>query len=89
MPTSDQRAFSRYSGYTAFMARSSSGSSGPFHAGMLKFAVRWNTVRCVACFATMGMAWIAVDPVPTTPTRMPVKSTASCGHWPVWYHCPS
>ena len=26
----------------------------------------------------------ADDPVPMTPTRWPVKSTASCGQWPVW-----
>ena len=28
--------------------------------------------------------WMAVEPVPMTPTRWPVKSTRSCGQWPVW-----
>jgi hypothetical protein len=32
---------------------------------------------------------MAVDPVPTTPTRLPVKSTPSAGQRPVWYHSPS
>ena len=29
-----------------------------------------------------------VDPVPIMPTRLPLKSTPSCGHWPVWYQSP-
>ncbi len=36
----------------------------------------------------MGMHWIADDPVPTTPTLRPEKSTPSCGHSPVWYVSP-
>ena len=48
-----------------------------------KFAVRWNTVRWLACSAITGTDWIADDPVPMTPTRWPVKSTGSCGQWPV------
>ena len=30
-----------------------------------------------------------VDPVPTTPTRFPSRSTPSWGHRAVWYHSPS
>lgn len=30
-----------------------------------------------------------VDPVPTSPTRLPLKSTPSRGHAPVWYQLPS
>ena len=56
---------------------------------MLKFGVRWKTVRCAACFAICGIDWIADDPVPITPTRLPAKSTPSCGHRPVWYVSPS
>ena len=37
----------------------------------------------------MGMDWMAEEPVPMTPTRWPVKSTPSCGQYPVWYHFPS
>ena len=40
-------------------------------------------------FASAGAAMGGMDctpeePVPITPTRRPVKSTPSCGHWPVW-----
>ena len=55
---------------------------------MVKFGVRWKTVRWRACRAMTGMAWIPVDPVPMMPTRLPVKSTPSCGHRPVWYRSP-
>ncbi len=36
-----------------------------------------------------GIAWIAEDPVPTTPTRLAVKSTPSWGQRAVWYEPPS
>ena len=36
--------------------------------------MRWNTVRCAACFATSGTNWIADAPVPITATRRPVRS---------------
>ena len=51
---------------------------------MLKFGVRWNTVTCAACSAITGIDWIAEEPVPTTATRRPVKSTPACGQCPVW-----
>ncbi|HEY1411922.1 MAG TPA: hypothetical protein VGF36_07260 [Rhodopila sp.] len=51
---------------------------------MLKFGVRWKTVTCSAWAAITGIDWIADDPVPMTPTRLPVKSTPACGQWPVW-----
>jgi hypothetical protein len=35
-----------------------------------------------------GIAWMPVDPVPTTPTRRPRRSTPSCGHRPVWNQRP-
>ena len=60
------------------------GASGRLPAGMLKFGVRWNTVSCCACSAISGIDWMADEPVPMTPTRRPVKSTPSCGQWPVW-----
>ena len=50
---------------------------------MVNWAVRWNTVRCPACSAITGMAWMPDAPVPITPTRWPVKSTGSCGQLPV------
>ena len=49
-------------------------------AGIEKLGVRWNTVSCVAWLAMIGIDWIADDPVPMTATRLPVKSTPSCGH---------
>ena len=63
-------------------------ASGRLPAGMLKFGVRWNTVRWAACSAMTGIDWMPDEPVPMTPTRMPVKSTPSCGQWPVWYVGP-
>ena len=36
-----------------------------------------------ASSAIIGIACTADDPVPMTPTRRPVKSTASCGQAPV------
>ena len=35
-----------------------------------------------------GIDWMAEDPVPITPTRLPLKSTPSWGHRPVWYQSP-
>jgi hypothetical protein len=70
------------------MRRSTSGSSGALRAGMLKLGVRWNTKRCAACSAMIGIDWMADEPVPMMPTRCPLKSTPSCGQLPVWYHGP-
>ena len=38
--------------------------------------------------AIRGMIWMPDEPVPITPTRLPVKSTGSWGQSPVWYHSP-
>ena len=57
--------------------------------GTLKFAVRWKTVSCAASAAITGIACTAEDPVPITPTRLPVKSTPSCGQRPVWCSSPA
>ncbi len=70
-------------------ARSSASSHGRFLFGTAKFAVRWNTYRCSATAAISGATWIPVDPVPMSPTRLPVKSTPSFGHRDVWYQGPS
>ncbi|MFN8022760.1 MAG: hypothetical protein U0Q03_14625 [Acidimicrobiales bacterium] len=61
------------------MRASRSGSAGPFHAGTEKLGVRWNTVTCDACWAISGVDWIDDEPVPMIATRLPVKSTPSCG----------
>ena len=47
---------------------------------MEKFGVRWNTVSAPACSAISGIDWMPDEPVPMTATRLPVKSTPSCGH---------
>ena len=36
----------------------------------------------------IGMAWMAEEPVPMMPRRLPVKSTPSWGQRPVWYVSP-
>ena len=74
----------RKAGYSALTAASCAGSSGALRAGIEKFAVRWNTVSSVACCAMTGIDWIADEPVPITATRLPLKSTGSCGQVPVW-----
>src|SRR6202035_5831990 len=67
----------------------SASAQGRFLFGTAKFAVRWNTYRCSATAAISGATWIPEDPVPTSPTRLPVKSTPSFGHRDVWYQDPS
>jgi hypothetical protein len=57
-------------------------------AGIEKFGVRWNTVSSDACSAKIGIDWMPDEPVPITATRSPVRSTPSCGQWPVWYVGP-
>jgi hypothetical protein len=83
-PNADVRWASRQSRYLAFMSAISDSFSGRLPAGMEKFGVRWNTVSSDAWLAMTGIDWMPEEPVPMTPTRMPVKSTPSCGQWPVW-----
>jgi hypothetical protein len=52
-------------------------------AGIEKFGVRWNTISRAASRAMSGMHWIPEEPVPTTATLFPLKSTLSWGHLPV------
>jgi hypothetical protein len=61
----------------------SSSVNAALRAGIEKFAVRWKTVRCLACSAMMGADWMPDEPVPMRPTRKPTKSTGSCGQLPV------
>ncbi len=61
------------------MLATSCWSIGRLKAGRLKFAVRWNTVSWSAWAARIGIAWVPDDPVPMTPTRLPVKSTPPSG----------
>ena len=81
-------AAARRAGYSALCVRSFSSPIGPLRAGRLKLAVRWKTVRCLACWAMIGIICTPDEPVPITPTFLPVKSTPSCGHRPEWYHLP-
>ena len=64
-------------------------STVPWRAGTVYCGVRWNTVRWPACLAITGIDCTPLEPVPMTPTRLPVKSTPSWGHAPVWYQSPS
>ena len=36
-------------------------------------------MRCSACWATTGISCTPVEPVPMTPTRLPLRSTSSLG----------
>ena len=84
-----RRLAARNSAYSALISFTATGSSGWFHAGTVKVAVRWNTVSSAACSAMIGIDWMADEPVPIMPTRCPVKSTPSWGQRPVWYVGPS
>jgi hypothetical protein len=88
-PRNDSRACARYSRYRDLNPAHSASAHGRFLFGTAKFAVRWNTYRCSATAAISGATWIPEDPVPTRPTRLPVKSTPSVGHRDVWYQGPS
>jgi AcrR family transcriptional regulator len=57
--------------------------SGRFPSGIEKFGVRWNTTVSAACSASSGIAWMPDEPVPITASRLPVRSTSSCGQCPV------
>ena len=57
-------------------------------AGIEKFGVRWNTTSSAACWAMIGIDWMPDEPVPMTPTRLPVKSTPSWGQRLVKYTSP-
>ena len=89
MLVKDSRICRRRSSKPSTTSRAVSGSSGPFHAGALKFGVRWNTMSSDACSAMTGIDWMPDEPVPTTATRLPVKSTPSCGQRPVWWISPA
>src|SRR5437667_2894942 len=66
----------------------SSGVIGALLSGVHQLAVRWYTVRDATSPAIYGMSWTPLDPVPTTATRLPSKSTGVVGHCPVWYCSP-
>ena len=50
--------------------------------------MRWNDVRCAAIGAVAVITWLPVEPLPITPTRLPVRSRSS-GHAPVCTRRPS
>ncbi len=62
---------------------------GPLRAGIEKLGVRWNTVSWSASAAISGIDCTADEPVPITATRLPVKSTPSCGQVLVKYTSPA
>ena len=45
-------------------------SVGRLSRGSIEEGVRWKTVRCFAALARCGMAWTAVEPVPTIATDL-------------------
>jgi hypothetical protein len=50
--------------------------------------VRTNTFRCPTSSATVWTTWMPVAPMPTTPTRLPARSSGSFGQRPVWTILP-
>ena len=51
--------------------------------------MRWKTVRSAASRAASWITWTPLAPVPMTATRLPRRSTPSCGHNAVWWHGPA
>ena len=88
MPPRVRRALRRSAWNSSLYCATYAGSCGSCFAGTLKFGVRWKTVTWAACSAIRGIAWTAVEPVPITPTRLPAKSTPSCGQRAVWHASP-
>ena len=50
--------------------------------------MRWKISRWATCSATIGPNWAALQPVPITPTRLPVRST-SCSQRAEWNAGPA
>ena len=65
-------------------------SSGPYDGlfiGSTYCGVRAKTVRWATSSAIVWITWMPVAPIPTTPTRLPARST-SAGHRDVWWISP-
>src|SRR5215471_12503126 len=87
-PPRDHFPASRYALRSEEIWASRSDEAGPLPAGIEKLGVRWNTVSSLAWPAMSGIDWMPDEPVPIRPTRLPVKSTPSCGHRLVKYTSP-
>ena len=61
---------------------------GRLLSGVHQLALRWYTVNEATSPAMAGISWTPLDPVPTTATRWPAKSTGVVGHRPVWCDSP-
>ena len=70
----DDHCALRISGYSALSASSSPSPSTRFGDGIVYAADRWSTYRWSACSAITGIDCTPDEPVPTTATRLPVKS---------------
>ena len=87
-PLADRLSVSRMASKSARSRACSSGEIGALFSGVHQLAVRSYTVREATVSTTAGITWTPLEPVPMTATRMPVKSTGSDGHSPVWYDSP-
>ena len=56
--------------------------------GMIHWGVRWKSDSSFTWSITAATIWIAEDPVPMTPTRLP-SSEASVSHRALWKQVPS
>ena len=72
----------------ALIASSASRGSAEWRAGTVYCGRRWNTYSSATCGAISVMHCTPLEPVPITPTRLPRRSTPSCGHATVWYDLP-
>ena len=74
VPAGDAHCAVRISAYCAFSSSSSLGPSGRFGEGSVYAADRCSTNSSAASFAITGIDCTPDEPVPTTATRLPVKS---------------
>ena len=82
-PLTDVFSVSRIASKPARSCRCSSGVIGALFSGVHQLAVRWYTVSDATSPAMHGISWTPLDPVPTTATRLPAKSTGVAGQRPV------
>ena len=72
--TTELRTWSQIASKSCLVRSTSAWSTGPFPDGTQYCGERWKTVRWPAIFAAATMNWVPVEPVPITPTRLPVMS---------------
>ena len=75
--TTEPRTCCQIASKSCFVRSTSDCSTGPFPDGTQYCGERWNTVRWPAIRPAATMNCVPVEPVPITPTRLPVMSRSA------------